>query len=213
MRISRLNSKILAKNTKDNSLSRDALLDALQALYDECCIDPLQKNDPDIKQFVEAYRKAMVDLKMLRVNLSDFEVKALIGRGHYGEVYVVREKQTGDVYAMKSIKKSVYAREGKLMSKEERDIMAYGNSEWLTSLQYSFQDGSNLFFIMDYHPGGDLLGLLLRQGGTIPESAAVFYLSELVRFILICSIIFIALLSLIKYLVILLLFPWVEASN
>jgi len=36
----------------------------------------------------------------------DFEVKKVIGRGHFGEVQVVREKQTGDVYAMKTLRKS-----------------------------------------------------------------------------------------------------------
>jgi citron Rho-interacting kinase len=42
----------------------------------------------------------------LRVNVADFELKKVIGRGHFGEVHLVKEKQTGDVYAMKIIKKS-----------------------------------------------------------------------------------------------------------
>ena len=44
-------------------------------------------------------------LKKLRVNAADFEQKKVIGRGHFGEVYLVKEKQTGDVYAMKIMKK------------------------------------------------------------------------------------------------------------
>jgi citron Rho-interacting kinase len=40
------------------------------------------------------------------VNITDFEVKKVIGRGHFGEVQVVREKQTGDVYAMKTLHKA-----------------------------------------------------------------------------------------------------------
>jgi citron Rho-interacting kinase len=36
----------------------------------------------------------------------DFEVRKVIGRGHFGEVQVVRERQTGDVYAMKTLRKS-----------------------------------------------------------------------------------------------------------
>ena len=40
------------------------------------------------------------------MNISDFEVKQVIGRGHFGEVQVVREKQSGHVYAMKTIRKS-----------------------------------------------------------------------------------------------------------
>jgi citron Rho-interacting kinase len=45
---------------------------------------------------------------------------------------------------------------------EERDIMARANSPWLTQLQYAFQDQANLYLVMDFHPGGDLLSLLNR---------------------------------------------------
>lgn len=51
-------------------------------------------------------RSLVTEIKSLRVNLSDFEVKTVIGRGHFGEVQLVQEKQTNDVYAMKVLKKS-----------------------------------------------------------------------------------------------------------
>jgi citron Rho-interacting kinase len=51
-------------------------------------------------------RSIVSELRCMRVNISDFEVKKVIGRGHFGEVQVVREKQTGDVYAMKTLRKS-----------------------------------------------------------------------------------------------------------
>ena len=44
--------------------------------------------------------------KELRIKPSDFEVKATIGRGHFGEVQVVHEKTTDTVYAMKVLRKS-----------------------------------------------------------------------------------------------------------
>ena len=48
----------------------------------------------------------MNTLKYLRVGIDDFEVKNVIGRGHFGEVEVVREKRTGDVYALKVLRKA-----------------------------------------------------------------------------------------------------------
>jgi citron Rho-interacting kinase len=51
-------------------------------------------------------RNIVAELRCLRVNISDFEVKKVIGRGHFGEVQVVREKQSGDVYAMKTLHKA-----------------------------------------------------------------------------------------------------------
>lgn len=182
VRVARINSEIIGKTTnltKSSFLSRECLLDAFQALYDECTIDNLQKHDPNIAEFVEKYKNAVKEVKQLRVNKMDFEIKNVIGRGHFGEVHVVKEKQTGDIYAMKSIKK--LDNDIKRASfNEERNIMAFSESSWLTKLQYAFQDNSYLFFIMEYHPGGDLLGLLHRQGGTLPESAATFYIAELV---------------------------------
>ena len=40
------------------------------------------------------------------MNLNDFEQKKVIGKGHFGVVQVVREKQTSHVYALKTIRKS-----------------------------------------------------------------------------------------------------------
>lgn len=37
--------------------------------------------------------------------MADFEVKDVIGRGHFGEVQVVREKASGTVYALKTLHK------------------------------------------------------------------------------------------------------------
>lgn len=50
-------------------------------------------------------RTLVTELKSLRINLSDFELKNIIGCGHFGEVRVVKEIKTNDVYAMKIIKK------------------------------------------------------------------------------------------------------------
>ena len=41
----------------------------------------------------------------MRVSASDFEVKDVIGRGHFGEVQVVRDRHTETVYAMKTLRK------------------------------------------------------------------------------------------------------------
>lgn len=45
------------------------------------------------------------ELKKLRLSIGDFNLKGVVGRGHFGEVQVVSEKQTGDVYAMKMLRK------------------------------------------------------------------------------------------------------------
>lgn len=56
--------------------------------------------------------------------------------------------------------------------------MASSFSKWLIQLHYSFQDENNLYMIMDYAPGGYLMGLLIRRN-TFPENVSRFYLAEI----------------------------------
>lgn len=97
------------------------------------------------------------------------------------QVHVVREKVTGNVYAMKVLKKSAtLSQDNVAFFEEERDIMAFANNPWITSLQYAFQDYDSLFLVMDFHPGGDLLSLLAKYDDVFEENIAKFYLGEMI---------------------------------
>lgn len=48
--------------------------------------------------------------------------------------------------------------------KAERDILAEANSNWIVKLFFSFQDARNLYFIVEYVPGGDMMQLLINKG-------------------------------------------------
>ena len=50
-------------------------------------------------------QETITNVKRLRIQASDFEIKDIIGRGHFGEVQVVRDKNTDTVYAMKTLRK------------------------------------------------------------------------------------------------------------
>ena len=58
--------------------------------------------------------------------------------------------------------------------------MAFANNPWITKLQYAFQDIENLYLVMDFHQGGDLLGLLSKYDDVLDEDMARFYLAEMV---------------------------------
>lgn len=88
--------------------------------------------------YLSSVRPIVEETRQLRVNVDDFVIKALIGKGYFGNVHLVVERQTADVYAMKKIKKSVVT-----TSQVERDIMSRRSSEWLTNLQYAFQVSTN----------------------------------------------------------------------
>ncbi|EEC17008.1 serine/threonine protein kinase, putative, partial [Ixodes scapularis] len=103
-----------------------------------------------------------------------------IGVGAFGEVALVRKKDTDHLYAMKTLsKEDVLKRNQVAHVKAERDILAEADNEWVVKLYYSFQDEENLYFVMDYIPGGDLMSLLIKEG-VFQEPLARFYVAELV---------------------------------
>lgn len=44
----------------------------------------------------------------------------------------------------------------------ERDVLVKSNSPWIVQLHYSFQDPTNLYLIMEFLPGGDLMSMLIK---------------------------------------------------
>lgn len=58
--------------------------------------------------------------------------------------------------------------------------MSISSSPWLTKLQYAFQDTQNIYLVMEFHPGGDMLSLLEKYDNVLPEDMCQFYLAELV---------------------------------
>ncbi|XP_045137030.1 citron rho-interacting kinase-like [Portunus trituberculatus] len=157
---------------------QEGLLDALLVLYEECNKDYLKKEEA-VTSFVNKYRNTIHEVRNLRVNLNDFEQKKVIGKGKFGVVQVVREKATGNVYALKILRKSdTLSQKHVTFYEEERDILAKATSAWMTHLHYAFQDAQQLYLVMDFHPGGDLLSLLDRYDGSFSEDMACFYLAE-----------------------------------
>jgi len=115
-----------------------------------------------------------------------FESIAVLGRGAYGEVRLVRLKDTGHVFAMKILnKEQMVQRRQQIHAVSERMAMsastiAYQDmNPWVVRLHYSFQDATYLYLVMEYVPGGDLMRVLIDQK-TLSEDATRFYIAEIV---------------------------------
>ncbi|NXF89642.1 CTRO kinase, partial [Eubucco bourcierii] len=184
-RISRLNllyqgKPLFVTQQQMSPLSREGILDSLFVLFEECRNPALMKIK-HVANFVKKYAETIAELRELQPSVKDFEVKSVVGCGHFGEVKVVREKVTGDVYAMKVMsKESLLAQEQVSFFEEERSILSQSTSPWIPQLQYAFQDKKSLYLVMEYQPGGDLLSLLNRYEDQLDESMVQFYLAELV---------------------------------
>ncbi|XP_071619462.1 citron Rho-interacting kinase isoform X9 [Heliangelus exortis] len=184
-RISRLNllfqgKPLFVTQQQMSPLSREGILDSLFVLFEECRNPALMKIK-HVGNFVKKYADIIAELRELQPSVKDFEVKSVVGCGHFADVKVVREKVTGDVYAMKVMnKETLLAQEHVTFFEEERSILSQSSSPWIPQLQYAFQDKKNLYLVMEYQPGGDLLSLLNRYEDQLDESMVQFYLAELV---------------------------------
>ncbi|XP_055372859.1 serine/threonine-protein kinase Genghis Khan isoform X2 [Condylostylus longicornis] len=167
-------------NNPGKSLSVEALLDALLVLYDECCNSSLRR-EKTVSDFIELVKPVILLLKQLRLTRDDFEVLKVIGRGAFGEVCVVRMVTTNQIFAMKILNKwEMLKRAETACFREERDVLVFGDRRWITNLHYAFQDETNLYLVMDYYCGGDLLTLLSKFEDRLPEDMARFYIAEMI---------------------------------
>ena len=113
-----------------------------------------------------------------KITVSDFETIAIIGRGAFGEVRVVRKRDTGRVYAMKIMRKSEMVKKGQVEHiRAERDVLALVDSHWIVKLHYSFQTADKLYLVMEFLQGGDFMTILMKFD-TLSERDTAFYIAE-----------------------------------
>ncbi|KAK9299155.1 hypothetical protein QLX08_007770 [Tetragonisca angustula] len=163
-----------------HTFSIETLIDILLVLYDECCNSSLRR-EKTVSDFIEFVKPVATCIKSLQLAREDFEIVKVIGRGAFGEVCVVRLRGSDKVFAMKILNKwEMLKRAETAYFREERDVLVYGDRRWITNLHYAFQDDNNLYLVMDYYCGGDLLTLLSKFEDRLPEDMARFYIAEMV---------------------------------
>lgn len=119
--------------------------------------------------------KSVIDEKTKPDN---FEIIKTIAKGGYGEVYLVK---SDTVYAMKRVAKEDILKQPytSLFMAEKKLLTESVNSEWLVSAKMTLQDNQYLYYLMDYIPGGDFMGLLSKED-TLKENWVKFYTVEII---------------------------------
>jgi len=165
---------------KQERLEKETRREALEARLSAMGI-PEEEREKFRLVFEMTEADAMRDQRK-KLTTDDFEPIALIGRGAFGEVRLVRmkERYSKEIYAMKSMTKDVMILKNQVRHvRAERDILTESENPWIVTLYYSFQDTRNLYMVMEYLPGGDLMGLLMKYD-TFNEAATKQYIAELV---------------------------------
>ncbi|WFD30720.1 serine/threonine-protein kinase dbf2 [Malassezia sp. CBS 17886] len=114
-----------------------------------------------------------------KLRLAQFHIITQVGQGGYGEVFLARKRDSGELCALKRLRKRVLVKMDEVRHVlTERDILTATRSPWLVRLLYAFQDESHVFLAMEYVPGGDFR-TLLNNSGVLREEHARFYIAEM----------------------------------
>ena len=114
-----------------------------------------------------------------KIRPSNFICLALLGQGSFGEVYLVKKKNSDEYYAMKVLdKKRIEIQNIFKYAMTERNVLSIINFPFIVKLNYAFQTKEKLFLLLDYCPGGDLSKQLQIQT-RFSEDMAKFYICEI----------------------------------
>lgn len=132
--------------------------------------------------FRRTYSSNSIKVRNVEVGPQSFDKIKLLGKGDVGKVYLVREKKSGRLYAMKGellcISCLILSRSVRLISNglrfyivlskremikrnkikralAEQEILATSNHPFIVTLYHSFQSDEHLYLCMEYCSGGE----------------------------------------------------------
>jgi serine/threonine protein kinase len=135
---------------------------------------PLSPHKESPKKSPVSPRIAVISKKHQGPSISykDFLPLRKLGRGSFGDVYLVKHLPTGTLYAMKTLAKRSISEGNNWLRyvKTERDVLVGSTSQFINKINYAFQTEKKLFLILDFCPGGDLETLMSSQDQPLSEN-------------------------------------------
>lgn len=112
--------------------------------------------------------------------LIDFVQIKPIGVGGFGKVFLVRQKSTGELFALKQLEKSkIKTQAEKEQMLTEKEILIKIDHPFIIKLYHCFQSATKLCYIIEYCSGGELYYHLQHKGKFMLQET-LFYLAELI---------------------------------
>ncbi|KAI8978105.1 kinase-like domain-containing protein [Pilobolus umbonatus] len=135
---------------------------------------------PRLRNCKRTYSSNSIKVKKVEVGPSSFVKIRMLGKGDVGKVYMVKQKDTEKLYAMKVLSKREMIRRNKIKrALAEQEILTTSNHPFIVSLYHSFQSQDYLYFVMEYCVGGEFFrALQMRPGKCLSEEGAKFYAAE-----------------------------------
>ncbi|KAK5118037.1 hypothetical protein LTR62_004082 [Meristemomyces frigidus] len=112
----------------------------------------------------------------------DFTPLRCLGKGAFGTVHLVKQRDSGRLYAQKQFRKATLTVHKRMIeqTRAERTILESINRHpFVVKLYYAFQDHEKLYLILEYAQGGELFTHLQIER-MFTEEVAAFYMAEMI---------------------------------
>ena len=98
-----------------------------------------------------------------KINIDDFLVLKVLGRGSFGKVCLVRKKDDARYFALKALNKNGLLKRNQIAhTKTERMILSDIKHPFLVHLEFAFQSETRLYLVLEFMSGGELFYWLRR---------------------------------------------------
>jgi serine/threonine protein kinase len=104
------------------------------------------------------------------LSLSSFRPLSVIGEGFYGKVTLCRKVDTGELFAIKSIRKRRLVQADRVHTVlTERNVLSQASHPFVISLFYAFQSRSKFYLVLEWASGRELLAQMRRKALEIDD--------------------------------------------
>ena len=175
-----------AEMGKEPLIEQSGAVGLANAASDKDLALAVPSNISDNASFRRTYSSNSIKVRNVEVGPASFDKIKLIGKGDVGKVYLVREKKSSRLYAMKGMfsntgfilrghanlrivlsKKEMIKRNKIKRALAEQEILATSNHPFIVTLYHSFQSEDYLYLCMEYCSGGEFFRSMYQF---IPDS-------------------------------------------
>ena len=116
-----------------------------------------------------------------KVEKTSFDMISVLGQGSFGQVTLVRKKDSGNLYAIKVLqKKNLVARRQVEHTQSERHVLEQmAGVPFIVNVRYAFQTHDKLYLVLDFAQGGELF-FHMKKLGRFNQRAVQFHAAQMV---------------------------------